>query len=234
MACLTPIHRAAAVALLALGGCTTTPIYTFNLEPTGHIAGWTVTGIRDDKGTVYTGPGGAPVAGLFFADQHEAPNYFPCTAQTPAQCDTTKGYGSLGVALPQGSVLTGLGFPPSSAYWEVDVMSPVLPPQAAGMNGLAAVVGDLYSVAPAKVSASLFLEVQSGTTTAQVLPTGGPLYTAVSKTGWTSVSMPFAVPAGAVPRRIGVRLRGTWQGTPLYDGAMFLDNVQVLRPAPPP
>lgn len=227
-------RRAATVLLLALAGCTTTPIYTFNLEPSGNIAGWTVGAIRDDQGKPYTGPGGAPVAGVYFADQHESPNRFPCTAQTPSQCDTIKGYGSLGVALPQGSVLKGLGFPPTSQYWEVDVMSPVLPNAAAGLVGLQAQVGDMYSVAPAQVSASLFLEVQGAGTTMQVLPTGGAAYTVVSKTAWTGVSLPFAVPAGTVPRRIGVRLRGTWQGTALYDGAMFIDDVMVLKPPPAP
>lgn len=215
--------------VMALGACSTTPFYTFNIEPTGHIAGWTAVGIRDDQGSLHAAPDGSALLKLFFADQHEAPTYFPCTASTPATCDSIKGYGSLGIALPQGSVLKQAGFPDGSLYWQVDVLSPVLPLTAQGMTGLQAYVGDLYGVYPGQVSASLFVLAEVGGAVQEILPVGGATFSTVSKTAWTVVSLPFALPTGAVPRHWGVRLRGVWKGQQAYDGALFVDNVGLTK-----
>lgn len=207
-----------------LYGCGQYAIMTFNA---GTTEGWQVAGYYDDKGTNY----GSKFAKLTHNEENNAPNKFPCTPQTKTMCDTDQYLGSLAVGMGQGSALTSAGFPADSQYWQVDLVSPdlVQVPPWQGITGAKAYVGDMYGIDPGHVSASMFLRVQVGNTIQEIVPNTPTKFVVVSKTQWTALSFPFTLPSGSSVRNVGIRLRGDWKSYKLYDGAIFIDNVDAIK-----
>ena len=119
------------------------------------------------------------------------------------------------------STLSQLGFPPSSAYWQIDLVSPRLGDVFQGTSKVSAQLGDRLGAQPGHIRAAPLLRISQAGQTSELAPTGNTAEKDIAANAWTD----FAVPAGARIEHIVLRIRGDWARYTVYEGTISVDQV---------
>lgn len=179
--------------------------------------------IRDDAGTPYDPP---------LLAHNEAADY-----QTgfPFGSNLNDKTGSLSVNIPDWQpYCKHVGFPATSKYWQVDVVSPLLTSSTPWqqVQTLETWLADGYSITGDHVSAALFLFVEQNGKRSMFPQVGGTVFQPISRIAWTKVTAQFKLPPGAQVRNVVIRVRGEYAQSsldkgklPLYEGAIAIDHV---------
>jgi hypothetical protein len=200
------------ISLIALGVIVTkvlkppTPVFDFN---NGTTQGWTFDGVYDDAGKHYNG-------GFF------PPNYLGNFQGTQLVFAPNQ----LGLYLIQ------LGFPKTSKYWRVDLVSPNLGPAWYGLKGIKASIRDQIGMVDAVLEVKPFVRYGVSGTEMET-PAQGAFNPTLPHDKWTVVSENMSLPAGATLLNIVLRIRGRWATPgspvlPLYEGQVYVDDVTKI------
>lgn len=175
----------------------------------GTVQGWSFEGVQDDTGKKTNGA------------------LFPPSLLTNTGGALVFAPGQLGLALKQAS------FSSTSAYWRVDLVSPNLGPAWNGLKGIEFDVRDQIGLVDSGLEVLPFIRYAAGGQTVEV-PSQAPFTPTLQHDTWTTVSEVIALPAGATPMQIVLRVRGRWAtpGSPeiaLHEGQVFVDDVAKIN-----
>lgn len=202
-----------AISAIALGAIVT--LYTSKPTPAvfdfnnGTTQGWTFDGVYDEAGKKYNST--TFTAGMLQNFQGNTLLFFPS---------------QLGLYLQQ------LGFPKTSGYWRVDLVSPNLGPAWERLKGIKASVRDQIGLVDNVLEIKVFVRYGVSGTVKEI-----PVQAAFSPTlphdKWTVISENLSIPSGATLLNIVLRIRGRWAtpGSPViqqYEGQIYVDDVTKI------
>jgi len=202
------------VSVIALGAVVF--VYNPNPKPTpavfdfngGTTQGWTFDGVFDDADKKYNGATFPP---SMLLNQSNQLVFFP---------------NQLGLYLGQ------KGFPKTSKYWRVDLVSPTLGPAWKGLKGIEASVRDQIGMNDNVLEVRAFVRYAVSGKEMEI-PAQGPFAPTLPHNTVTQVSESMVIPSGATLLNIVLRIRGQW-ATPnspviqLYEGQVYVDDVTKI------
>ncbi len=201
------------ISVIALGAV----VFLYNPKPTpavfdfndGTTQGWTFVGVYDDAGKQYNGTAFPPSMLMNFQGKQLV--FFP---------------NQLGLYLGQ------KGFPNTSKYWRVDLVSPNLGPAWSGLKGIEASVRDQIGMSNNVLEIKPFVVYAADGKTVTV-PAEAAFAPTLPHDKVTLVNAKMKIPSGAKPMKILLRIRGKW-ATPgssvieLYEGQVYVDDVTKI------
>ena len=125
-----------------------------------------------------------------------------------------------------------LGFPMTSVYWRIDIISPNLGPAWNKLKGIKVSIKDQLGLPDNMLQLKVFVRYSDSGKTLEI-PSQTSFNPKLPHDKWTVVSENMNLPSTASPMKIILQIRGKWKDPnspdiPFFEGQIFLDNVTKI------